>query len=633
MDDFSRQVRARIQLHAKLNEVKRRPKEYMGLSDKTVHSPGQTGCYCRDCLKFRKEEWRVGDINTSVVGPRDQWLMYHWGSAERGALCSLDEVPVLGPTLAPPIRETIVVEDAAHRRTKIVREAKFKSIASGKYHTLLLSESHQLFACGDNTYHALGTEPTPSVDDDADLAPISVMPSFPALGSSKVIAVAATAYASFALVDKPRDGSEEHEAKEKEAHVEIQSTRKKSVFVANENKDANEHNRVFSWGRGERGVLGHGSTAAEPKPRPIEALAGMRVTHIATGRQHVLALTEHHGLFAFGDGRYGKLGTGTVDDHPVPVRLDAFDRFFIASIGAGEEYSVALTDNLASRQVFVWGRGLHGVMGNGDEIDRLKPTRVGVCKPQKKIRAVACGGAHVLALSAIPTSKNGSAVYAWGAGGYGQLGHRDNWDSKVPRAIDELRSEKITTISAGARHSLALTVDGDIWVWGHGLHGYQPTTEGKMDISSPALLYPRRVLLPGVHIIGAVAGHERTFVWGDRAGYNESERVGGDTSLLSGQSAFKSYSCTARTVESSVCSAATSAKALSSDCLRVLYSCGTCHLKEICVVCAAKCHGQHAVALTWTLENCLSKECDCPCNRADEKDTNSLFTRPLRKTK
>ncbi|KDO29042.1 hypothetical protein SPRG_06097 [Saprolegnia parasitica CBS 223.65] len=478
MDDFSKQVRARLQLQAKLNEVKKPSKEYMGLSDKTVHSPGQTGCYCRDCLKVRKEEWRIGDINATVVGPRDQWIMYHWGCAERGALCSLSTEPVLQPQVAPPIRETIFVEDASRRRTKIEREAKFRAVASGKYHTLLLADSHQLFACGDNTYHALGTEPTPSAETE-ELVPLSVMHAFPPLGGSKIIAIAATEYASFALVDKPQEASIDVEAKEREAQEPAILRRKRPALVTvDATKDLNEHNRLYSWGRGERGVLGHGSTASEATPRVIAALASFRVTQIAAGRQHVLALTDHHGLFAFGDGRHGKLGTGTTEDHWEPVRLDAFDRFFVAAIGAGDEFSVALT--------------------------------------------------------AIPTPKNGAFVYTWGLGAHGQLGHRDNWNSKVPRAIDELKSEKITSVSAGARHSLAVTTDGDVWVWGHGLHGYQPDASMVHDIRAASLLYPRRVFLQGIHVIGAVAGRERTFVWGDRAGLNATERPPLDTSLLSG---------------------------------------------------------------------------------------------------
>ncbi|OQR99860.1 regulator of chromosome condensation (RCC1) [Thraustotheca clavata] len=546
MDDFSREVRSRIRLDQKLNQSKVIGKdEYLKLSDQTVHAAGQPGCYCLECLKFRKEDWRVGDVNASVVGPRDQWQMYHWGNGERGALISNDIHDILEPRLALPIIENIIVEDSSGRKTSIEREAKFKAVASGMYHSLLLAESHQLFVCGDNSYHALGI----NTKNNQICTPISIMTSFPPLTKTKIIAIAATEYASFAIVDKPREAAEEVEAKEKEALLELTTpVRKKALLTSSDSKDTNEYNRVYSWGRGDKGVLGHGSNASVSIPRVVQALSSYRVTQIATGRQHVVVLTEHNGLFAFGDGRYGKLGRGTTDDALEPVHIDAFDRFYIAAIGAGNDYSCALTDNLAARQVFVWGRGEHGIHGNGDQLDRLKPTRVSALRG-KKIRAIACGGNHILALSgnydqqyvvdyvfhaAIPTAKNGTNVFAWGHGAYGQLGHRDTWDSLLPRAIDELKSEKITSISAGARHSLALTVDGDVWVWGHGLHGYQLQQEAKQDHAIVSLLYPRRIKLPGIHVIGAVAGRERTFVWGDRAGYHKSERIALDKSSITG---------------------------------------------------------------------------------------------------
>ena len=68
---------------------------------------------------------------------------------------------------------------------------------------------------------------------------------------------------------------------------------------------------VFSWGRGERGVLGHGNSESIGVPRVIEKLNYFRVMQLAAGRQHVLALTESNGVFAFGNGSHGQLGLGT----------------------------------------------------------------------------------------------------------------------------------------------------------------------------------------------------------------------------------------------------------------------------------------------------------------------------------
>lgn len=68
---------------------------------------------------------------------------------------------------------------------------------------------------------------------------------------------------------------------------------------------------MFSWGRGDRGVLGHGDVKSLKIPRAIEFFNSKRVIQISAGRQHVLVLTQSHGVFAFGDGSHGKLGLGT----------------------------------------------------------------------------------------------------------------------------------------------------------------------------------------------------------------------------------------------------------------------------------------------------------------------------------
>lgn len=52
------------------------------------------------------------------------------------------------------------------------------------------------------------------------------------------------------------------------------------------------------------------------------------------------------------------------------------------------------------------------------------------------------------------------------AGQQGQLGHGDLVKRNIPTKIEELRDKKITQISAGKKHSAALTNDGYIYLWG-----------------------------------------------------------------------------------------------------------------------------------------------------------------------
>jgi alpha-tubulin suppressor-like RCC1 family protein len=102
--------------------------------------------------------------------------------------------------------------------------------------------------------------------------------------------------------------------------------------------------------------------------------------------------------------------------------------------------------------------------------------------------SVSCGGAHNLALSEV---SNGTCVWSWGSGTYGQLGHRDTWDTLFPQSIDEIRMERIRYIDAGERHSLAVSENSELWVWGNGVHGDFEVK--KPEFGTTSIVYPVKV--------------------------------------------------------------------------------------------------------------------------------------------
>ncbi|GLD94322.1 hypothetical protein PINS_up002933 [Pythium insidiosum] len=100
-----------------------------GDNPRARHVVGQTGCFCVDCLLHRKQEWRIGDVNTNVVGPRDHWQQFTWGDASRGSLGAVDvHAAALAPVPTPTVRETVVVHDSRQRRFAIQRDAKFTEV-------------------------------------------------------------------------------------------------------------------------------------------------------------------------------------------------------------------------------------------------------------------------------------------------------------------------------------------------------------------------------------------------------------------------------------------------------------------------------------------------------------------------
>ena len=67
---------------------------------------------------------------------------------------------------------------------------------------------------------------------------------------------------------------------------------------------------VWSWGLGSSGRLGHGDQQNQLLPKKIEAFAGQRVDFVSAGTYHSLAITADGAVFTWGKGERGCLGHG-----------------------------------------------------------------------------------------------------------------------------------------------------------------------------------------------------------------------------------------------------------------------------------------------------------------------------------
>ena len=76
--------------------------------------------------------------------------------------------------------------------------------------------------------------------------------------------------------------------------------------------------------------------------------------------------------------------------------------------------------------------------------------------------SVATGSLHSLALTA------DGALWSWGRGGYGRLGHGDEQSQLLPKKVEVFAGRRVVGVSAGFYHSFALTGDGAVCSWGKG---------------------------------------------------------------------------------------------------------------------------------------------------------------------
>lgn len=127
--------------------------------------------------------------------------------------------------------------------------------------------------------------------------------------------------------------------------------------------------RIFSWGCGNYGVLGHGRQKDEYYPRHVASLSrGMTFTKLAAGSNCSLALTAQGHVYYWGNHR------SNAEAVMKPQLVDALanNQHVVTHIGAGPS-NVACTTDLGN--TVVWGNGPYGELGL-DKKSSAKPAFV-----------------------------------------------------------------------------------------------------------------------------------------------------------------------------------------------------------------------------------------------------------------
>ena len=272
--------------------------------------------------------------------------------------------------------------------------------------------------------------------------------------------------------------------------VALSAAKETSAFVT-------EDGRLFTFGRGDNGRLGHSDGVDVLSPRLVESLAtaGVKVSTVAMGENHGVAVASDGALYTWGSGNNSAaLGRARSANDTTPARVDALRDEEVVGVAAGRAHTVAVT---AKGEVWAWGNGRRHALGLDGAATRARPTRVALADPldpNKAARAVqvACGGGHPLVLTAA------GDVLAWGDDARGQLGLGGALEggryARVPHHIAalaprHLAPDAVVAVRAGDEHSAALTRDGRVYTWGRNDNsqlGHGPASTN--DVTSPHAL-------------------------------------------------------------------------------------------------------------------------------------------------
>jgi len=244
--------------------------------------------------------------------------------------------------------------------------------------------------------------------------------------------------------------------------------------------------QVLAWGSNTNGQLGNGSTTDSHTPVPVSLPAGTKVKAISAGRAHSLALTSTGQVLAWGFNAVGQLGNGSTTDSHTPVSVSLPAGTTVAGIASGDLHSLALT---STGQVLAWGFGLQGELGNGTTNNNSDTPVMVTLPPGTTVRNLSAGCEHSLAVT------SAGQVLAWGSNGDGELGNGSTGESDVPVMAALPQGTIATSVSAGCRHSLALTSDGHVLAWGLNDdgelgNGSTVSSDVPVQVSLPASLTP-----------------------------------------------------------------------------------------------------------------------------------------------
>eukprot|EP00761_Pharyngomonas_kirbyi_P009679 gb/GECH01009697.1/.p1 GENE.gb/GECH01009697.1/~~gb/GECH01009697.1/.p1 ORF type:complete len:1087 (+),score=371.39 gb/GECH01009697.1/:1-3261(+) len=217
---------------------------------------------------------------------------------------------------------------------------------------------------------------------------------------------------------------------------------------------------LFTWGSNDGGKLGHGDTSDRLTPTLVKGLENVKIEQLSIGAKHMLAVDDRGSVWCWGNNKCGQLGIPDIQQSLEPQQISSLEN--IVTVHCGLFHSAAITQ---CGQVFTWGQGSHGELGHGCQESSKYPNLVSEFN-QQKVSKVALGMWHSLALTI-----DGN-VYSWGEPTDGQLGNGDITTSQnEPSLISKLADKNVVDIAAGGYHCACVTDDGKIYSWGNNIYG------------------------------------------------------------------------------------------------------------------------------------------------------------------
>lgn len=208
--------------------------------------------------------------------------------------------------------------------------------------------------------------------------------------------------------------------------------------------------KVYSWGNSTKGQLGQGPSSVVPCTTPRLILTEHRFVDVVCGYNHSMALDELGKLFTWGAGADGRLGHENSNDVYEPTQVLALTQKFIVHISCGYLHSAVISN---TGELITFGFNGYGQLGLGNVETKYLPTVVPSLLGRRVLNA-ACGAFHTICIC-----ENGD-IFSMGMGNKGQLGTGSNLNSVTPEKSQLYisdSSQEYAKLYCGSENSFLMT--------------------------------------------------------------------------------------------------------------------------------------------------------------------------------
>jgi len=259
---------------------------------------------------------------------------------------------------------------------------------------------------------------------------------------------------------------------------------------------------VWAFGYNFYGQLGDGSNTNRNAPVQVTGLSS--IIAIAAGDNHSLALKNDGSIWTWGYNGNGQLGTGGTTDRNTAAAVVNFAGG--AAIAGGGNFTLVVKSDGTMKS---WGANGNGQLGDGTTSQAVNPVSVS----NVSTGTIAAGGnVHTV------TRKSDGSLVAWGYNFYGQIGDSSNTQRTTAVSVSGLSS--VISVAAGFHHSLAAMSDGSVAAWGRNQSGQIGDGTSGTNRTAPVTVNNVSSIIEvgaGQYHSVAVSSDGVVWVWGDNA--------------------------------------------------------------------------------------------------------------------